>query len=684
MSGHDIGDRARLRPAQRHAVGVAGQQRALFGGRVHVGGRGLGATVELGHVDVGAHRDRALVEVERDLEGLAHDQLGQERLAGAAVLAVHVEHGEAVDVVEIARAGGRGAEEVHPRGQTGGHELALGPVAHDLERGLAVHHHRCRQVPVTPGEVRIDEAAQDAHLVEDRPHRVRAQRLGVEIDERGLIELGSADAQDHGFEDRRVLPGLAAVGQRDDPLRLKRAGGGVELLPGGGHRHARALQDGGVGPDPVDAVDVDRGCAPGVLAHHVLGDGLGQDIGPALRLGDRRDVGQNALLVPFLDRRALELDRSGGIAGQHPGAQRGHGGVAAAARDRHVGPGAAAAGEFLLQHGDRPGLAARGPPMQHFGRLGEGCGRSRDHGGQADRQHGFPHGFLPLTALPAVALTFSGRGESGKGAGPRPSHKTDRPVTERYTVSALAMTIPRLLIVDDDDEMRAMLTRWLQAHGFAVAAARDGREARAAVEGRRIDLILLDVMLGDESGIEICRRLRAESEVPVIIVSALASDDHRMAGYRVGADDYVAKPFNPELLVERIRAVLRRGRRAASLAYRRRAARYLFAGCRFDAAGEDMVGADGVQIALSTRERRLLSVLLANPLIPLTREEIAQALDPDRDPAAALEAAEGRAIDVLVARLRAKLEPDPRSPRITRTERGTGYVLGVPVTVEEG
>jgi two-component system, OmpR family, response regulator len=246
------------------------------------------------------------------------------------------------------------------------------------------------------------------------------------------------------------------------------------------------------------------------------------------------------------------------------------------------------------------------------------------------------------------------------------------------------MTIPRLLIVDDDDEMRAMLTRWLQAHGFAVSAAADGAQARAAVNGRRIDLILLDVMLGDESGIEICRALRAENEVPVIIVSALASDDHRMAGYRVGADDYVAKPFNPDLLVERIRAVLRRGRRASSLSYRRRAARYRFGGCRFDAAGEDMIGADGVQIALSTRERRLLSVLLANPQIPLTRDEIAQALDPDRDPGAALEAAEGRAIDVLVARLRAKVEPDPRAPRIIRTERGTGYVLAVPVTVEEG
>lgn len=245
------------------------------------------------------------------------------------------------------------------------------------------------------------------------------------------------------------------------------------------------------------------------------------------------------------------------------------------------------------------------------------------------------------------------------------------------------MTIHRLLIVDDDDEMRTILTGYLQARGYAVAAAADGAQARAAVDGKRIDLILLDVMLGDESGIDFCRALRTASDVPVIIVSALASDDHRMAGYRVGADDYVAKPFNPDLLLARIQAVLRRGRRASSLSYRRRAARYRFAGWRFDAAAEDLTGADGIQIALSTRERGLLAVLLANPQIPLQREEIAAALDPDRDAGTALEAAEGRAIDVLVARLRAKIEANPRDPRIIRTERGTGYVLAVPVQAED-
>ena len=245
------------------------------------------------------------------------------------------------------------------------------------------------------------------------------------------------------------------------------------------------------------------------------------------------------------------------------------------------------------------------------------------------------------------------------------------------------MTLHRLLVVDDDEDMRSMLTTYLQREGFAVVSAADGAGLLAAVAGRRIDLNLLDVMLGDESGIEICQRLRAENDVPVIICSALASDDHRMAGYRVGADDYVAKPFNPELLVVRIRAVLRRGRRATSLSYRRSTTRYLFAGWRFDPLREELTGADGILVALSTRETRLLAVFLANPQIPLTREEIAAALDPDRDAGAALEAAEGRAIDVLVARLRAKIEPNPREPQLIRTQRGTGYVLAAEVRAED-
>ena len=244
------------------------------------------------------------------------------------------------------------------------------------------------------------------------------------------------------------------------------------------------------------------------------------------------------------------------------------------------------------------------------------------------------------------------------------------------------MAIPRLLVVDDDAEMCAMMVTWLQRNGFSVAGAQDGAGVEAQMAQGRVDLILLDVMLGDENGLQICQRLRAEHDVPIIMVSALSADDQRMAGYRAGADDYIAKPFNPDLLVARVRAVLRRTRRAASLAYRRQAARYRFGGWVFDARAGVVRAPAGFDVALSTRERQLLQVVLANPDIPLTREEIAEGMDilgagGPADPA------EGRAIDMLVGRLRGKIEENPKDPQFLRTARGVGYVFAGPVQVEE-
>jgi two-component system OmpR family response regulator len=245
------------------------------------------------------------------------------------------------------------------------------------------------------------------------------------------------------------------------------------------------------------------------------------------------------------------------------------------------------------------------------------------------------------------------------------------------------MTIPHLLVVDDDPDMLEMMKQYLHGHGFAVHTASTGLEVSATIARQRIDLILLDVMLGDESGITICRQLRADSAVPVIIVSALSADHHRMAGYESGADDYIAKPFNPELLLARVRAVVRRARRSPSLIYRRDNRLYRFARWHFDGRRDELTAADGVEVALSKREIGLLKVLLANPFVPLRREEIADALDVDRDSDAVLEAAEGRAIDVLVGRLRSKIEDDAKTPELIRTVRGTGYVFAAEVRVEE-
>lgn len=229
------------------------------------------------------------------------------------------------------------------------------------------------------------------------------------------------------------------------------------------------------------------------------------------------------------------------------------------------------------------------------------------------------------------------------------------------------MSLHRLLLVEDDADMAAMLAAYLQRQGLHVTRADSRATALAALRGGRVDLILLDVSLGDDDGVAICAEIREAQDVPIIMVSALSADHQRMAGYEVGADDYIAKPFNPDLLLARIRAVLRRAGRAPSLSHRKRDSVLRFAGWRYDARRDEITAPGGWQVSLSSRETALLRVFLANPLIPLTRDEIAAALDDD-------EAAEGRAIDMLVGRLRQKTDP-----ALIRTERGLGYVLSAEV-----
>ena len=244
------------------------------------------------------------------------------------------------------------------------------------------------------------------------------------------------------------------------------------------------------------------------------------------------------------------------------------------------------------------------------------------------------------------------------------------------------MPIPKLLVVEDDVDMRGMMIQFLRQNGFAALPATTEAEALGHLQAGRIDLILLDVMLGEENGIEICERLRADRDVPIIMVSALSADHQRMSGYQVGADDYIAKPFNPELLLARVRAVLQRAHRSASLSYRRRTSRFSFGGWSYDGKKDEVRSPEGYQVALSKRETTLLKVLLANPHIPLTREEIYTAMDITGDSATSPESA-SRAIDVLVGRLRAKIEANPKEPVMLKTERGVGYVLAVDVNTED-
>ena len=244
------------------------------------------------------------------------------------------------------------------------------------------------------------------------------------------------------------------------------------------------------------------------------------------------------------------------------------------------------------------------------------------------------------------------------------------------------MAIPRILVVDDDTEMRQMMTQFLRQHGTIALPAATETDVRRHLEGGRVDLILLDVMLGDENGLEICGRLRREQDVPVIMVSALSADHQRMAGYEVGADDYIAKPFNPDLLLARIKAVLARARRSSSLVHRRKTKHFRFDGWTYDAKRDEVTSPAGVQVAMSRRETALLQTMLANPHIPLTRDEIADALDVTGNSPQSTDGM-GRAIDVLVGRLRSKIEKNPKDPQILKTERGVGYVFAVDVLAQD-
>ena len=138
------------------------------------------------------------------------------------------------------------------------------------------------------------------------------------------------------------------------------------------------------------------------------------------------------------------------------------------------------------------------------------------------------------------------------------------------------MSVPKILIVEDDLDMQEMMVSFMQKNGFMVIAANNADELTEKLKSQRVDLILLDVMLGDENGISICREIRETNNIPIIIVSALSADQDRLSGFEVGADDYIVKPFNPQILLAKVKAILKRGTKIASLAYRRNTNIYHF------------------------------------------------------------------------------------------------------------
>ena len=231
---------------------------------------------------------------------------------------------------------------------------------------------------------------------------------------------------------------------------------------------------------------------------------------------------------------------------------------------------------------------------------------------------------------------------------------------------------PHILVVDDDREIRDLLARFLSKHGYRVATAPDGRAMRKALEDWAIDLVVLDLMLPGEDGLGLCRDLRARSQIPIVMLTAMGEETDRIVGLEMGADDYLAKPFNPRELLARIKAVLRRvGPRAepapATLAEGRRVA--AFSGWRLDLEARELTSPAGLRVELSGGEYELLAAFVTHPKRVLTRDQLL-------DLARGREAAPfDRAIDVQVSRLRRKIEADARNPALVKTVRNGGYMF---------
>jgi two-component system OmpR family response regulator len=229
-----------------------------------------------------------------------------------------------------------------------------------------------------------------------------------------------------------------------------------------------------------------------------------------------------------------------------------------------------------------------------------------------------------------------------------------------------------VLVVDDDAEIRKLLGEYLERNGFRVSLATDGTEMRRALDRSRPDIVVLDLMLPGDSGLKLCRDLRVESSLPVIMLTARADEVDRIVGLEMGADDYLAKPFSPRELLARIRSILRRARGLASPASGG-AHQLRFAGWTLDLAVRQLLAPDGVVVALSGTEFKLLSVFVEHPNRVLDRNQLMD-LTVGRDGAPF-----DRSIDVQVSRLRVRLRDDAREPRIIKTVRNEGYVLAAVV-----
>ena len=224
-----------------------------------------------------------------------------------------------------------------------------------------------------------------------------------------------------------------------------------------------------------------------------------------------------------------------------------------------------------------------------------------------------------------------------------------------------------ILVVDDHRDIRDLLAKYLTKHGYRVSVADGGQAMKRIITSSAIDLVVLDLMMPGEDGLTLCRDLRAKTELPVIMLTAMGEDTDRVIGLEMGADDYLTKPFNPRELLARIKAVLRRTNSLPQPRSQLDSGRIRFDRWILDTAQRELVGEDGVALPLSTAEFLLLSAFIQHPKMVLSRDQLLD-LTKGREAAAF-----DRSIDNQVSRLRRKIEADPKKPELIKTVWGGGY-----------
>jgi two-component system, OmpR family, response regulator len=258
-----------------------------------------------------------------------------------------------------------------------------------------------------------------------------------------------------------------------------------------------------------------------------------------------------------------------------------------------------------------------------------------------------------------------------------PAPTSDSSPTASEQVGRRAVRMPRVVVVDDEPELRKILTDYLSRHGFVVRAFASGAELDASRAVEDADLLILDVAMPDEDGLSIARRIRAHSTVPILMLTAVADVVDRVVGLELGADDYVTKPFDPRELRARIRALLRRSERPAAVepevaSATTNPAFVRFGHVRLDMSARQLLGDDGQPIALTSMEFDLLDAFARNPNRVLTRDRLLDlAHHRDSEPF-------DRSIDIRIARLRRKIEADPGKPTVIKTIHGSGYMYVQP------